>query len=95
MKLERNQRLVYSPGSDGAKLKPVIVKAGITDGVDTEILDGIAEGAPVVTSTLSSSAKESGFGGPPPQPHEHADQTTRPSSSSAISPRPTRPAKSR
>ena len=67
-KLERNQRLVYSPGADGAKLKPVIVKTGITDGVDTEILEGLAEGAPVVTSTLSASAKNSGFGGPPPGP---------------------------
>jgi len=65
-KLERNQRLVYSPGADGAKLKPVIVKTGITDGVDTEIIEGLAEGAPVVTSTLSTSTKSSGFGGPPP-----------------------------
>jgi HlyD family secretion protein len=65
-KLERNQRLVYAPGSDGAKLKPVIVKTGITDGVDTEILDGLAEHTPVVTSTLSATATSSGFGGPPP-----------------------------
>jgi HlyD family secretion protein len=67
-KLERNQRLVYSPGADGAKLKPVIVKTGITDGVDTEVLEGLAAGAPVVTSTLSASTKSSGFGGPPPGP---------------------------
>ena len=66
-KLERNQRLVYTPGTDGIKLKPVIVKTGITDGVDTEILEGITEGARVVTSTLSTSTKSSGFGGPPPQ----------------------------
>ena len=65
-KLERNQRLIYSPGRDTAKLKPVIIKAGITDGVDTEVLDGITEGAPVVTSNLSSGAKESSFVGPPP-----------------------------
>jgi HlyD family secretion protein len=65
-KLERNQRLVYSPGADGAKLKPVIVKTGITDGVDTEILEGLAERAPVVTSTLSATTTSSGFGGPPP-----------------------------
>jgi HlyD family secretion protein len=64
-KLERNQRLVYSPGSDGAKLKPVIVKTGITDGVDTEILEGLGEQAAVVTSTLSPPAK-GGFGGGPP-----------------------------
>jgi len=68
-KLERTQRLVYASGSDGVKLRPVIVKAGITDGVDTEILEGVAEGTPVVTSTLSSSAKTSSFGGgPPPGP---------------------------
>ena len=66
-KPDRTQRLVYSPGSDGSKLKPIIVKAGITDGVDTEILEGLADGALVVTSTLSTSAKTSNFGGPPPQ----------------------------
>jgi HlyD family secretion protein len=66
-KLERSQRLVYTPGTDGIKLKPVIVKTGITDGVDTEILEGVTEGTPLVTSTLSSGAKGSGFGGPPPQ----------------------------
>jgi HlyD family secretion protein len=66
-KLERNQRLAYAPGSDPAKLKPVILKAGITDGVDTEILDGLAEGGSVVTSALATGAKSGGFGGPPPQ----------------------------
>jgi HlyD family secretion protein len=65
--LQRNERLVYSPSTDGTKLKPVVVKAGITDGTDTEILDGLTEGAPVVTSTLSTAAKSGGFGGPPPQ----------------------------
>jgi HlyD family secretion protein len=64
--LERNQRLVYSPGSNGTLLKPVIVKVGITDNVDTEILDGIAAAARVVTSDLSATTKTSGFGGPPP-----------------------------
>jgi len=65
--LQRNERLVYTTSADGAKLKPVIVKAGITDGVDTEILDGLSEGARVVTSTLSGTSASSGFGGPPPQ----------------------------
>jgi HlyD family secretion protein len=67
-RLERSQRLLYSPGSDGTKLKPVIVKAGVTDGVDTEILEGLAERVPVVTSTLSGSTKSNDFGGPPPSP---------------------------
>ena len=67
-KLERSQRLVYAIASDGLRLRPVIVKAGITDGVDTEVLEGLTEGATVVTSTLSSGAKSSSFGGgPPPQ----------------------------
>ena len=65
-KLDRTQRLVYSTSANGAKLKALIVKSGITDGVDTEILGGVNEGTPVVTSTLAATAK-SGFGGPPPQ----------------------------
>lgn len=64
-KLERNQRLVYSPGTDPARLKPVVLKTGITDGVDTEVLDGLIDGAPVVTSAVSA-ATSSSFGGPPP-----------------------------
>jgi HlyD family secretion protein len=63
-KLQRTQRLVYQLGADGKKLKPVIVKTGITDGVDTEILDGLADGAAVVTSTLTG--LKMNFGGPPP-----------------------------
>ena len=66
-KLESNQRLVYMTATNSAKLKPVLVKAGITDGVNTEILEGLAEGTSVVTSTLSSGTKTSSFGGPPPQ----------------------------
>ena len=65
-KLARNQRLVYSPGTDPGTLKPVVIKTGITDGVETEVLDGLSEGASVVTSAISSSPARSGFGGPPP-----------------------------
>jgi HlyD family secretion protein len=65
--LQRNERLIYSTSADGTKLKPIIVKAGITDGINTEILDGLSEGARVVTSTLAAGIKNSGFGGPPPQ----------------------------
>ena len=36
------------------KLKPVQVKLGITDGVSTEVLDGLEEGAEVVTGAFSS-----------------------------------------
>lgn len=66
-KLARNERLIYTTSTDGTKLRPVVVKSGISDGVDTEILDGLTEGAAVVTSTLSAGKKAGGFGGPPPQ----------------------------
>ncbi len=65
-KLERGQRLVYTPGADGLKLKPVLIKIGLSDGVDTEVLSGVTAGTPVVTATLSARAKGSGFGGGPP-----------------------------
>ena len=65
--LQRTQQLVYVLASDGVKLQPVIIKTGITDGVNTEVEGGVAEGTPVVTSTLSTPAKAGGFGGPPPQ----------------------------
>jgi len=65
--LQRNERLIYATSADGMKLKPVIVKAGITDGVDTEILDGLGESTAVVTSVLAADTKSGGFGSPPPQ----------------------------
>jgi HlyD family secretion protein len=64
--LQRNQRLIYTTGTNGTKLKPVVVKTGITDGANTELLDGLSEGARVVTATLNLSANPGGFGGPPP-----------------------------
>lgn len=65
-KLDRSQRLVYSTSGDGMKLKPIIIKTGITDGTDTEVTQGLAPGESVVTSTVAMASK-SGFGGPPPQ----------------------------
>jgi len=66
-KMERTQRLVYTVDENGTKLKPLLVKTGITDGVDTEIMNGLGEGVKVVTSTATGMAKAGGFGGPPPQ----------------------------
>ena len=63
--LERSERLVYAPVTGGVKLRPVLVKTGITDGVDTEIVDGLGAGTAVVTSSVAA-VKSSGFGGPPP-----------------------------
>ena len=66
-KLQRNQRLVYQPGADPKMLKAVIIKAGVTDGVDTEVLEGLTEATPVV---VNSKQATQGFG-PPPDDHPH------------------------
>ena len=60
--LQRSQRLVYQLGADPKTLKATIVRAGVTDGVDTEILEGLGEGNAVV---VNSKALVAGFGGPP------------------------------
>jgi HlyD family secretion protein len=65
-KLARNERMVYSPGSNSLTLKPVILKVGITDGIATEVLDGLKEGGLVITSSLT--VAPTGFGNPPPPP---------------------------
>lgn len=64
-KLERNQRLAYTvvAGKD-MTLKPLILRTGITDSVDSELLDGVEESAALVTS-FTSNQKPGGFGGPP------------------------------
>lgn len=64
-KMERNQRLIYAPGSQPGKIKAVVVTVGITDGVDTEIMAGLEGINSVVVSNVSTE-KSSGFGGPPP-----------------------------
>jgi len=67
-RLERNQRLLYSPGSAPGSLRPVVCRLGITDGVETEVLDCLGDGATVVTS-ITALAAGGGFrppGGPPP-----------------------------
>jgi HlyD family secretion protein len=66
----RNQRLVYVQGRDPATLRPVLVRAGITDGVETEILEGLALTNRVVTSTLAFQVPGTGFlpKGPPEVP---------------------------
>jgi HlyD family secretion protein len=64
-KLARNERLIYAAAAGGMKLRPVVIKAGITDGADTEVLDGLTDGEPVVIATLATPTS-GGFGPPPP-----------------------------
>jgi HlyD family secretion protein len=53
-KLERGQRLVYAPGSERGKLRALAVTVGVTDGINTELIDGAQEGAELITYTVSS-----------------------------------------
>jgi HlyD family secretion protein len=66
--IERNQRLTYALARDATTLRPIVVRIGITDSVSTEVLDGLAEGVPLVTSTLSSGPNPNQFSGPRPLP---------------------------
>jgi HlyD family secretion protein len=52
---------VMSGQGKGVKLNPVRIKTGITDGINTEVLDGLKEGDKVVTgTTFDMSAAASG-----------------------------------
>ena len=64
-KLEPHQQLVYAVDGTGRRLRPIVVKTGITDGVNTEALSGVTEGLALVTATLGASAPASAFAGPP------------------------------
>ncbi len=56
-KIERNERLVYTLEADGRTMAPVVVKVGITDNVDTEVLSGLEEGASVITASIPAPKK--------------------------------------
>jgi HlyD family secretion protein len=74
-KSNRSVRTVYVlTGDESAPaLKPTQVKTGITDGIYTEILDGLNEGDKVVVGVQSGGAQDSGssnpFGGGFPRRH--------------------------
>jgi HlyD family secretion protein len=67
-RLARNERLVYGLGTAPGTLRPIVCRIGISDGIETEVLDCLADGASVVTSAPTV-APTGGFrppGGPPP-----------------------------
>jgi HlyD family secretion protein len=67
-RLARNERLVYSLGGAPGSLRPIVCHVGISDGIETEVLNCLAEGTTVVTSAPTA-APTGGFrpgGGPPP-----------------------------
>jgi HlyD family secretion protein len=70
--LQRAQQLAYQLQPDNMTLAPRIVHVGATDGVSTEIVDGLAQADRVVTATLKSGLSAGvqfgpPNGGPPPQ----------------------------
>ena len=69
--LQRAQQLAYALQADNVTLTPRIVRTGATDGVVTEILDGLSASDRVVTATAAAGAVSVQFGppngGPPPQ----------------------------
>ncbi|MGP8054031.1 MAG: efflux RND transporter periplasmic adaptor subunit [Limisphaerales bacterium] len=58
---------VYVLGGEGreAKLQAVQIRTGISDGISTEVLSGLEEGAPVVTGVVSPSTQAARPAGPP------------------------------
>jgi HlyD family secretion protein len=60
------QRLVYQRGDNGTMLKPVLVKIGITDGMNSELLQGLKDGDLVVTAATVPGKKS--FAPPPGGP---------------------------
>jgi HlyD family secretion protein len=58
----RTERTIYVLPSHSSKPSPVAIKTGISDGVMTEVLEGLKEGDAVVTSVLETGAAAT----PPP-----------------------------
>jgi HlyD family secretion protein len=69
--LQRAQQLAYLLQADNTTLTPKIVHTGATDGVSTEIVEGLSASDRVVTATAAAGAANAQFGagngGPPPQ----------------------------
>ena len=55
----RSERTVYVLSNTSGKPKPVQIKTGISDGVQTEVLEGLKEGDRVVTADLTATAAAS------------------------------------
>jgi HlyD family secretion protein len=53
----RNERTVYVLPNGASRPRPVQIKTGISDGIATEVLEGLKKGDRVVTAELSSASK--------------------------------------
>ena len=60
----RNERTVYVLPSAGARPRPVQIRTGISDGIVTEVVEGLKEGERVVSAELTSTVPTANpFGG--------------------------------
>jgi len=62
--LQRAQQLAYALQADNTTLTPKIVRTGATDGVTTEILEGLSNADRVVTATAAAGTTNVQFGAP-------------------------------
>jgi len=62
IKLERGQRLAYALSGSGLKLRALVFKAGITDGVVTEVLGDIPAATSVIVAAFGSARATGTFG---------------------------------
>lgn len=61
-KLERSQRLVYAQSQTRGQLRPQVVRVGISDGSETELVEGAAEGMTLVTASMPAPRSRFGWG---------------------------------
>ncbi len=64
----RHQRLIYLLEPDAKTLRPALIKAGITDGIHTEILEGLQGSETIATATLIDPKKPEASVFPPKRP---------------------------
>lgn len=65
-RLQPGQRLVYLPAEAGEGLRIRAVRVGITDGLESEVLEGLTEGNPVVSFTVTPAQRRSSLVPSPP-----------------------------
>ena len=59
---------VAAAASEPVKPQPKQIKIGISDGIFTEVLDGLAEGDTVITGTVMAQTTATPAGPPTPNP---------------------------
>lgn len=64
-RLARRERLVYQLLSESNQLRPLVIRTGISDGSDAEVVEGVAEGVELVIANSVAGPKGGGaFGAP-------------------------------